>query len=102
VASVRRGSLTLDAAVAELVGRLTGAELLWLLDGDLTVRRGVREMSQRYNKVPFEAGRIDRLGIPGIRFTDGPPRRRAGRLDRVPGSHRPRRDVGSRPRASRR
>ncbi len=32
----------------------------------------MREMSERYNKVPFEAGRIDRLGIPGIRFTDGP------------------------------
>ena len=72
VESVRRGERSLDAAVADLIGGLTEHELLWLLDGDLTVRRGMVEMSQRYNKVPFEAGRIDRLGIPGIRFTDGP------------------------------
>lgn len=69
---VRRDGQSLDAAVADLIGRLTDPELLWLLDGDLTIRRGLKEMSQRYNKVPFEAGRIDRLGIPGIRFTDGP------------------------------
>ena len=72
VAAVRNGERTLDAAVADVVGRLADPELLWLLDGDLTVRRGLREMSERYNKRPFPAGRIDRLGIPGIRFTDGP------------------------------
>ena len=72
VEAVRRGEHSLDAAVADLIGRLTEHELLWLLDGDLTILRGMVEMSQRYNKVPFEAGRIDRLGIPGIRFTDGP------------------------------
>lgn len=72
VEEVRRGEKTIDEAVAALVGRLSDSELLWLLDGDLTVTRGLAEMSQRYNRVPFEAGRIDRLGIPGIRFTDGP------------------------------
>jgi beta-glucosidase len=72
VQAVRHGEQTLDAAVADLIDRLTEHELLWLLDGDLTILRGVREMAQRYNKVPFEGGRIDRLGIPGIRFTDGP------------------------------
>lgn len=72
VAAVRNGERTLDASVADVVSRLTDPELLWLLDGDLTVRQGLREMSERYNKKPFQAGRIDRLGIPGIRFTDGP------------------------------
>ena len=72
VDAVRDHRQTLDDAVDELIGQLTDHELLWLLDGDLTVSRGLREMSQRYNKVPFEAGRIDRLGVPGIRFTDGP------------------------------
>ncbi len=72
VDSVRRGDQDLDAAVAQLVGQLSDPELLWLLDGDLTILRGVREMSQGYNKVPFPAGRIDRHGIPGIMFTDGP------------------------------
>ncbi len=70
--SVRRGDLDLETAVARLVGRLTDPELLWLLDGDLQILRGVRDMSKGYNKVPFPAGRIDRLGIPGILFTDGP------------------------------
>ena len=72
VGAVRRGEQSFDAAVAALIDQLTEGELLWLLDGDLTILRGVREMSQRYNRVPFEGGRIDRLGIPGIRFTDGP------------------------------
>ncbi|MEI6254611.1 MAG: glycoside hydrolase family 3 N-terminal domain-containing protein, partial [Mycobacteriaceae bacterium] len=72
VETVRRGERNLEAAAADLIGRLTEPELLWLLDGDLTVRRGLAQMAQRYNKVPFEAGRIDRLGIPGIQFTDGP------------------------------
>ncbi len=72
VESIRRGRSTLDDAAADLLGRMSDRELLWLLDGDLTVSRGMAEMSQRYNTVPFEAGRIDRLGIPGIRFTDGP------------------------------
>ena len=72
VDSARRGAQSLEAAVADLIGAMTERDLLWLLDGDLTILRGMREMSERYNKVPFEAGRIDRLGIPGIRFTDGP------------------------------
>ena len=72
VESVRRGDQSVDDAAGEMVGGLSDAELLWLLDGDLTILRGLRDMSQRYNLVPFPAGRIDRLGIPGIRFTDGP------------------------------
>lgn len=72
VSAVASGRQDLDAAVADLIAQLTEKELLWLLDGDLTIRRGVVEMSDRYNKVPFGGGRIDRLGIPGIRFTDGP------------------------------
>lgn len=72
VDSVRRGERDLVSAVGDLVGRLTDDELLWLLDGDLTILGGLREISKGYNKIPFPAGRIDRLGIPGIRFTDGP------------------------------
>lgn len=72
VDSVRRGGVDVDSAVGHLIGELTDAELLWLLDGDLQILRGVREMSQGYNTVPFPAGRIERLGIPGIMFTDGP------------------------------
>jgi hypothetical protein len=72
VAAVRGGRRTVDEAAAALRAQLTDDELLWLLDGDLTLIRGGREMSAHYNGVPFEGGRLDRLGIPGIRFTDGP------------------------------
>lgn len=61
-----------EAAAAELVGQLTDDELLWLLDGDTPLWSGLLAMARRYNEHPLEAGRLDRLGIPGIRFTDGP------------------------------
>ena len=72
VRSVRDGGRSVGEAASGLIAQLGETELLGLLDGDLTILRGLREMSERYNKVPFEAGRIERLGIPGIRFTDGP------------------------------
>jgi beta-glucosidase len=72
VDAIRAGTTTLHDAAAALLAQLTDDELLRLLDGDLTLIRGSRQMSGRYNGVPFEGGRLDRLGIPGIRFTDGP------------------------------
>ncbi|MEV8403797.1 glycoside hydrolase family 3 C-terminal domain-containing protein [Streptomyces niveus] len=71
VDAVRAGK-DVETAIAGLLGRMTDDELLWLLDGDLTLRTGFRQMSSEYNTLPIEAGRVDRLGIPGIRFTDGP------------------------------
>ncbi len=61
-----------EAAVERLLTQLRDDELLWLLDGDTPLVRGLIELGRRYNAKPIEAGRIDRLGIPGIRFTDGP------------------------------
>lgn len=71
VDAVRRGERDVDAAVARLLGALTDPELRWLLDGDTPLLTGIRQAG-RFNAEPFPAGRIDRLGIPGIRFTDGP------------------------------
>jgi beta-glucosidase len=71
VTAVRDGA-DLDAAVDALLGQLTDDELLGLLDGDVPLWRGLPAMAKRYNATPYEAGRVDRLGIPGIRFTDGP------------------------------
>ena len=62
----------LDSFVDDLVDRLTDAELCAVMSGDGPLIRGTRAMSRRYNGEPIVAGRIDRLGIPGIRFTDGP------------------------------
>jgi len=72
VDAVRHGDLDVDQAVAFLVGSLTDGELLGLLDGDQSFQEAFSGAEKRYNAVPYEAGRVDRLGIPGIRFTDGP------------------------------
>ena len=72
VEAVRAGTSDPERAAADLRRHLTDAELLWLLDGDVPMLRGLREMGRRYNQTPYVAGRVERLGIPGIRFTDGP------------------------------
>lgn len=73
IESVRRGEQTVEQATLSLLKQLTDSELLWLLDGDLPTFGGILEMGRKgYNSTPIEAGRLDRLGIPGIRFTDGP------------------------------
>jgi len=69
---VPRDPSDLEAFVDDLVAQLTDAELCRVMSGDGPLIRGTREMSQRYNGEPIVAGRLDRLGIPGIRFTDGP------------------------------
>lgn len=74
VDAVRQQGSTTSEAVDGLLGLLDDTELLGLLDGDTTVLQGALAIAKarRYNAAPFEAGRVDRLGIPGIRFTDGP------------------------------
>lgn len=71
VVEVRAGTDPRTSARA-LVGQLSDVELLGLLDGDLPVRKGIVSTAKRYNAVPYVAGHVPRLGIPGIRFTDGP------------------------------
>ena len=72
VADIRAGRTSPDHAARTLLARLDDAERLWLLDGDTPLWRGVREMSRAYNAEPIVAGAVPRLGIPGIRFSDGP------------------------------
>jgi beta-glucosidase len=55
-----------------LLEQLTPEEKLWLLDGDSEFWSGLAEMSQGYNRKPIVMGEIARLGIPGLRFSDGP------------------------------
>ncbi|WP_314507451.1 glycoside hydrolase family 3 C-terminal domain-containing protein [uncultured Microbacterium sp.] len=71
VARLRAG-----AEIAEqtelLLAQLTPDEKLWLLDGDVEFWAGIAEMSVGYNLRPIVMGEIPRLGIPGLRFSDGP------------------------------
>ena len=62
----------LEARVADLVGRLTLDEKLALMSGDGSFIRGTLGLARRYNEEPIVGGAIPRLGLPGIRFTDGP------------------------------
>lgn len=54
------------------VAGLSDPELLHLVSGDGPALKGNLAMAKRYNPVPIEAGRLDRRGIEGVRFTDGP------------------------------
>ena len=72
VAAVRAGDRAEDAA-GGLLKLLTDAEKLGLLDGDQPFWPGMPEMmGEGYNLEPIVAGAVPRLGIPGVRFSDGP------------------------------
>ncbi len=72
VDSVRAGADVTQQS-ADLFAQLTGDERLALLDGDAPFWDGMAEMMRTgYNVTPYSMGRIDRLGIPGIQFADGP------------------------------
>jgi beta-glucosidase len=58
---------------AYLYSQLSLKERLWLLDGDSTTKQfAARYAVEGYCYRPHDSGIVNRLGIPGIRFTDGP------------------------------
>jgi beta-glucosidase len=67
-----RASGGLDVETDRLLADLTPDERLWLLDGDTEFWVGIAEMSVGYNLRPIVMGEIPRLGVPGLRFSDGP------------------------------
>ena len=72
VAEVRSGADAEEVA-AGLYARLTETERLDLLDGDQDFWPGFQEMTEEgYNLRPIVHGAVARLGIPGLRFSDGP------------------------------
>jgi beta-glucosidase len=64
----------IDAKAREVLGQLTLDEKLGLMDGDTPFWPGLAEMMAPggYASRPWVAGAVPRLGIPGIRFVDGP------------------------------
>lgn len=72
VKAVRAGKSSLAAAEA-LLQLCTVEELLSMLDGDPTFWDGLQNIyTGVYFRDPFVHGEIKRLGIPGIRYCDGP------------------------------
>ena len=66
------------------IAELSEIELLHLVSGDGPALKGNLAMAKRYNATPIEAGRLDRRGIEGVRFTDGPRRVVMGRSTAFP------------------
>jgi beta-glucosidase len=63
----------LGGLAEELLGQLTPQERLGLLDGDIPFWDGIIDMNVNgYNRTPIPMGRVERLGIPGLLFSDGP------------------------------
>jgi beta-glucosidase len=67
-----------DAAEARRTARrtveaMTDDEKLWCLDGDAPFWAGLTYLGEGgYHKSPFRAAQVERLGLPGFSFSDGP------------------------------
>ncbi|WP_319455992.1 MULTISPECIES: beta-glucosidase family protein [unclassified Mycobacterium] len=71
VRQLRLGETTAETAAERLIAQLTDKELLWLLDGDTPIR-ALPSMVKKISIMALSGGALPRLGIPGIRFSDGP------------------------------
>jgi beta-glucosidase len=71
VEQIRAERATPEDVAEQLLDRLTEAELRGLLDGDVS-RLQLAKLPAMMASGPITAGAIPRLGIPGIRFSDGP------------------------------
>ncbi len=71
--AVRRGTAADDAA-RQLVAAMTAEERLWCLDGDGPMLAGLGYLTGEggYHKATFPAAHVERVGLPGVSFTDGP------------------------------
>lgn len=71
---VRLNEEQIEARARELLAQLTRDDKLGLMDGDTPFWPGLAEMMAPggYGSRPWVAGAVPRLGIPGIRFVDGP------------------------------
>ena len=73
VLAVKQGYVSAATASQSLLSRLTVDEKLWLLDGDEDFWPGMYDLvTNGFCHVPYILGKLDRLGIPGVRFCDGP------------------------------
>lgn len=68
-----KGGVPAAEEAQKLYSELSPSEQLWLLDGDDEFWDGqATMMNEGYNVRPIVHGAIERLGIPGLRFSDGP------------------------------
>ena len=73
VRAAREGGVSAHQAARDLYERLDDDERLWLLDGDTEFWQGLAGFrTEGYNVRPIVMGAVERVGLPGIRFVDGP------------------------------
>jgi beta-glucosidase len=71
--SERLDEAQIEARARQLLGQLTLDEKIKMMSGDLPFWAGMYDMmAVGYAKHPWVAGAVPRLGIPGVRFSDGP------------------------------
>ncbi|MFZ0664659.1 MAG: glycoside hydrolase family 3 C-terminal domain-containing protein [Acidimicrobiales bacterium] len=62
-----------DSAARRFVSGLTSEEKLWCLDGDAPTWAGLEFLTKDgYHRMAFHAARVDRVGLEGFSFSDGP------------------------------
>ncbi|CAB4323591.1 MAG: family 3 glycosyl hydrolase [Actinobacteria bacterium] len=67
------GGAAAAAAARSIVNGMTAEEKLWCLDGDAPVWSGLGYLgADGYHMAPFMAAQIERIGLDGVRFSDGP------------------------------
>lgn len=70
--AVAEGVSPSDAA-RRLVASMSPEERLWCLDGDAPTWGGLHYLANDgYHKAPFLAAEVERVGLPGVAFADGP------------------------------
>ncbi len=67
-------STSVDETVTRLLSELTVEEKLAMLDGDTELWPGLLDTARHdaYHRHPWPAGVVDRLGVGGLHFVDGP------------------------------
>lgn len=68
-----RGGMPADVAAWQVVAALTPEERLWCLDGDAPTWAGLGFLGDNgYHLDTFTAAVVERVGLPGVHFADGP------------------------------
>ena len=68
-----KNGLKPEVAAAELVALMTLDEKVHCLDGGVPFWVGIKDITTGgYHSRPFRAAKVERLGIPGFHFSDGP------------------------------
>jgi beta-glucosidase len=70
--STPRTPVQIEAKARDLLARMSLKEKTGQMSGDTPLLRGGLELLFAYNRYPIPAGENPRLGVPGIRFSDGP------------------------------